>query len=71
MIKSKEDVSNIIAQSQDGKRLKPENDDYSAFMLSKIDEHTNDSNETDTEAIISDFNYMINQLKAAVSALEA
>ena len=62
-------VTATIANSQDGKKLRTENDEYSAFILAKIDEHLHDD-KVDVETLISDFNYMVNQLKAAIKALE-
>lgn len=71
MNNTKANITNLIAQSQDGKKLNSENDEYSAFILSKIDEHTDENGVTSPENIISDFKYMINQLKSAVIALES
>lgn len=69
MDNTKENVLEVIGKSQDGGKLYPEKDDYSTFMVAKVDEHTNEFGNTNTDDVISDFNYMINQLKAAVTAL--
>ena len=69
MTPTKERITNIVANSQEGGTLNP-NCEYSAFMLLKIDHNTQDD-EVNVETLVEDFNYMINQLQAAVKALEA
>lgn len=69
MTPTKQHIIDIVADSQEGGRLNP-NCEYSAFMLLKID-HNTQNDEVNVETLVEDLNYMINQLQAAVKALEA
>lgn len=68
MVPNIENTTAIIADSQDGGKLNP-NDEYSAFILLKI-EHNTQNGVVNVENLIQDFNYMINQLQSAVQILE-
>lgn len=69
MTPTKQEIINIVGASQDGGKLL-EKDEYSAFMLLKIN-HNTENDVVNVEALVEDFNYMINQLKAAATVLEA
>lgn len=68
MTPNKQNITDIVAGSQEGGKLNPK-DEYSAFMLLKID-HNTQEDVVNVETLVEDFNYMINQLQAAVRALE-
>ncbi len=72
--KLREDITKLIAQSQDGRALNP-NDSFSEFILERISQNTEgDSDDpasqiVNVETLIEDFNYMINQLQRALVPL--
>jgi len=68
MVSNIENIIAIIADSQDGSKLTP-NDEYSEFILLKI-QHNTQNELVNVENLIQDFNYMINQLQSAVQVLE-
>lgn len=66
-----DDVITEVGETQDGKTLRrrhPFGDKYSTFMTDVIEEHTDDGI-VDVEEVISDFNYMIDQLRRALNPL--
>lgn len=67
---NKQHVINTIADSQDGGRLSVNHDDWSTFILNRIDDNTNNEDEVDVETLIQDFKYMINQLEMAIKSLQ-
>lgn len=72
-INSPENVKSVIAESQDGGNLdKPcrFNDFFNACILHNTNYNEPPPNEVNLEDLISDFNYMISQLKWALNALE-
>lgn len=68
-MKNINDVKELVASSQDGKTLK-QTDNYSYFILSSIEDNTNEEYLTNTDNLISDFKYMISQLQNAINVLE-
>lgn len=62
-------ITDLIAKTQDGNVLKATDDDFSHFILQRIDSNTQDDL-VDVETLIEDFNYMINQLQQALVPLK-
>lgn len=65
-------VVEVIAQTQDGKKLKPGNT-FDYFFLQIIDDNTNyciELGEVNIENLFSDFNYMIDQIQRAKKPLK-
>lgn len=62
-------VIDAIAKTQDGGAL-TRKDEYSSFMLNSIEDNNMISDEINIEGVVSNFRYMIDQLKKALVPLE-
>lgn len=64
-----------IGKTQDGKSIVKDSDDFSKFILSRIEFNTYDEEPgiqgwVNIEDLLCDFKYMINQLRAAIKPCE-
>lgn len=58
-----------VADTQEGGKLSVNHDDYSTFILNRIEDNA-EGDQVDTDSLASDFKYMISQLQAALKALD-
>lgn len=75
-MKTKQEVTQAIANSQDGKLLKP-TDTYSRFLLQLIHENSNysvtnegDEAMVDIEELVSNLEYAVHEFTNALEAVE-